>query len=1089
MDLADSSIMEGAPTRAFLRPTPAPDSERQTVPIARLESPADLAAPPVPDWPQVPGYEILSVIGFGGMGIVYKARHLGLRRLVALKMLRCTALADPAERERFYAEAKAVARLQHANIIQVFEFGTVAPRPGDPGGPFLALEFVEGGNLVPLAAKPQPPRFAAEMVEKLARAVHSAHSLGVIHRDLKPANVLLTTTGEPKVADFGLAKDIGAERDAAGHFLTQAGIVVGTPQYMAPEQACGNAATPAVDIYALGVILYELLTGQVPFQAATPVETLALATSQEPVPPRRLQSGIPRDLETICLKCLEKNPHQRYGSAELLADDLERFRGGRTIIARRATQAERVARWCRRNPLAAASLAGVVAVFLVSFALVSRSYWRAEAALREEARLRRESEEKEQAERWERCRANLLAAASALQINDVTAADRALNAVPEEYRNWEWRHLHSQLDTAAHVLCFPGDVAGRGVLSDDGGRAALFGTPHTLVVWDVATRQKVRVFNNCPELDSAVLSPDGRTLASYLEDDLCVELRDVDTGRVRLRSPAQRGLRALRFSADSASYLTVAHDHAAHIRDAKTGALLGAHRPRRPRTTSIDLSPDFRRAFVRTADEISYLWDLKTGRETDVALTVRSKLRAVNFSPAGDRVLTIEDYRSNAIRLWDAETGRLLGEMGGHANAITSLAFSTDGSRLATGSRDQTIGLWDLRTGRRLATLRGHRGWVGAVAFSPDGTRLVSASLDQTVRVWDANTGAEVVVLKGHTGEVFNVAYTSGGSEIVSASRDGTVRLWDARATERGGVLSGHASYVYSVAFHPDGERVASAAWDGTARVWDATTGRQFALLDHGKNTIVTAVAFHPAGKLLATRARDGVRLWDTITWREVHRWDVKHNSWKDPRLAFSPDGTLLATGREGGTVLVWDVASRKEFAEFRGHRDEVRDLAFSPDGRWLATSGDCGDLTVRVWDLAAKKEHRVLTGHTDCVYALAFSPDGKRLASGGNDGTVRVWDAERWEEVKTFKIGPNVYGLAFALDNSRLACACADNSIRFYDTAAYQPVAELQGHRDYAHALAFSPDGTRLASASGDFTVRIWDTVRPQERARRARP
>jgi WD40 repeat protein/tRNA A-37 threonylcarbamoyl transferase component Bud32 len=1087
MDLADSSIQEGIPTRAFLRPElPLSDDGRQTVPITGQESPADPAALLVPDWPHVPGYEILSVIGFGGMGIVYKARHLGLRRLVALKMLRCAALAD---RERFYSEAKAVARLQHANIIQVFEFGTAASRPDDPGGPFLALEYVEGGNLAPLAAKPQPPRFAAGLVEKLARAVHSAHLLGVIHRDLKPANVLLTKTGEPKVADFGLAKQVGAERDAGGHFLTQAGIVVGTPQYMAPEQACGDPASPAVDIYALGVILYELLTGRVPFQAATPTETLKLTTSQEPVPPRRLQPGIPRDLETICLKCLEKNPHKRYGSAELLADDLERFGGGRTIIARRVTPAERVARWCRRNPLAAASLAGVVAVFLGAFALVSRSYWLAEASRKEEARLRLESERKEQAERWERSRSNLLAAASALQVNDVAAAGRALLEVPEEYRNWEWRHFRTQLDAAAHVLRFPGDALARGEISADGRRVALFGAAHTQVVWDTVMRRVVRFSHDCPELDPAILSPDGRTFAAHLPDDGCVELRDVETGAVRRRCPAPRVIYALRFSGDSAKLMTVAQDQTVSVRDANTGELLCVHHPRRPRATNIDLSPDFRRAFVRTADETSYLWDLETGRETDVALAVHSKLRAVTFSPAGDRVLTIEDYRSNAMRLWDSETGRLLCEMEGHANSITSLAFSADGTRLASGSRDQTIGLWDLGTGRRVATLRGHRGWVGAVAFKPDGTRLVSASQDQTVRVWDANTGAEVVVLKGHTGEVFNVAYISGGSEIVSVSRDGTVRLWDARAAERGGVLSGHASYVYSVAFHPDGERVASAAWDGTVRVWDATSGRQIALLDHGKNKIVTAVAFNPAGNLLATRARDGVRLWDTITLREVHRWDVKHNSWKDPRLAFSPDGTLLATGREGGTVLVWDVASRKEFAEFRGHQDEVRDLAFSPDGRWLATSGDCGDLTIRVWDLAGKKEHRVLTGHTDCVYALAFSPDGARLASGANDGTVRVWDPARWEEVKTLKIGPNVYGVAFTLDNSRLACACADNSIRFYETNAYQPVAELQGHRDYAHALAFSPDGTRLASASGDFTVRVWDTVRPQDRAGRNNP
>jgi serine/threonine protein kinase len=256
-------------------------------PLGTQSKSADVVSDP--DWPRVQDYDILSVIGFGGMGIVYKARHRELHRTVALKMLRGSALTDPEYRERFRAEAEAVARLQHPNIIQVFEIGAVEPLPGEVHpSPFISLEFVDGGNLSLRTGTPQSPQYAAEIVEKLARAAHSAHRLGVVHRDLKPANVLLTRDGEPKIADFGLAKQLAAERDSAGRFLTQAGVIMGTPEYMAPEQIEGAPAAPAIDIYALGVILYELLTTRVPFHGATPAETMDLTRRQEPVSPRRL---------------------------------------------------------------------------------------------------------------------------------------------------------------------------------------------------------------------------------------------------------------------------------------------------------------------------------------------------------------------------------------------------------------------------------------------------------------------------------------------------------------------------------------------------------------------------------------------------------------------------------------------------------------------------------------------------------------------------------------------------------------------------------------------------------------------------------
>ncbi len=309
-----------------------------------------------PGLPTIEGYEILSVLGRGGMGVVYQARQNKLNRLVALKMILAGSHAGPADLARFQTEGEAIARLQHPNIVQVHEVGE------HEGKPFFSLEFCGGGSLEKkLNGTPLPAREAAALVETLAWAMQAAHDKNIIHRDLKPANVLLTEDGTPKITDFGLARKL----DEAGH--TASGAIMGTPSYMSPEQAAGKSKEigPATDVYALGAILYECLTGRPPFKAATMCDTIQQVLCDESVPPRRLNPQISHDLETICLKCLEKVPEKRYGSAEALAEDLARFQAGRPVQARPVGALERGWRWCRRNPAIAGLLAALVAVLLL----------------------------------------------------------------------------------------------------------------------------------------------------------------------------------------------------------------------------------------------------------------------------------------------------------------------------------------------------------------------------------------------------------------------------------------------------------------------------------------------------------------------------------------------------------------------------------------------------------------------------------------------------------------------------------------------------------------------------------------------------
>ena len=321
------------------------------------EATAITPVPPPAGLPRVPGHDVQGVLGHGGMGVVYKAWHQRLHRTVAVKMLLAGPYARPQELERFLREAETVAGLRHANIVQVHEAGDV------DGRPYFTMEFVEGGSLAEkLAGTPQPAGQAAALVATVAEAVHAAHQRGIVHRDLKPGNILLTADGTPKLADFGVARRL---EGAAG--LTQSGAPLGTPSYMAPEQAEGKTRDvgPATDTYALGAILYELLTGRPPFRAETATETLRQVVSQDPAPPSRLNAAVPRDLETICLKCLHKEPPRRYASAQALAEDLQRYGRGEPIAARPAGRLERLARWVRRHP-AAAGLLAVLAVLVAA---------------------------------------------------------------------------------------------------------------------------------------------------------------------------------------------------------------------------------------------------------------------------------------------------------------------------------------------------------------------------------------------------------------------------------------------------------------------------------------------------------------------------------------------------------------------------------------------------------------------------------------------------------------------------------------------------------------------------------------------------
>jgi WD40 repeat protein/tRNA A-37 threonylcarbamoyl transferase component Bud32 len=962
--------------------------------------------PADPLLPQVPGFEIVTVLGRGGMGVVYKARQPALKRFVALKMMLPGGPANAEERQRFRREAEAAARLQHPNVVQVFEVGEAA------GVPYAALEFVDGGSLADrLRQAPVKPGEAAALVEVVSQAVHLAHARGVVHRDLKPANVLLTLAGVPKVADFGLARKI----DEAGQ--TQTGAVLGTPSYMAPEQAAGrgHAAGPAADIYSLGAILYECLTGRPPFKAATALETLQQVQTQEPPSVRALQPGCPRDLETICLKCLRKEPGQRYASARELAEDLRHFQAGEPIRARPTGAATKLVKWVRRRPtvavLVAVSSAAVLALLVGGFVYnyrLQRAYLLVEETQEEADRTNRQATEfeakarkKYQAAADERREAGRTLSAAqqilyALTLQEVGAAaerrDYAQGLVllkdpkrcPPSLREFTWGHYHR--------LCK------RDRLTLNVGRGSA----------------------------SVALAPDGETIA--VGRDAGVEVYDARTGQLRTTLPIV-GVTALAFS----------------LRD----PLLAAG----------------------TERGTLVIWDLAAGAPRGSWAALPVGILCVALSRDGKTVAVggSDVKGGGVVNVWDMATRAQRAVCRGHTDLVLAVALAPDGRTVATGSRDFTVRLWDAGTGKELARLSEHMGHVNAVAFSPDGSTLASGSADGLVKLWALEARKCRHSLQGFAAGVYGVAYAANGT-LAAGYDNACVKLWDTSSGKELALFRGHKARVRTLAASADGRTVASRADDGTVKVWHADLESAATVIAGARGHCLAALS---DGQTVAFVGQDrSLRLWDMAAGRERARWA---GVWRWlTALAASPDGKQIVTGSSDGSLWVWRVADGKRVQMFAGHAKEISSLAFALDGRTLASASR--DLTVKLWD-TARWTCRATFRPEGGAGQLAFAPDGKSLAAGG--ACLRLWDVATGQELMARnEFRGLIHGVGYSPDGQTLAMGCGDGTLVLWDVRTRTPRTVLSGHSGEVLSLAYAPDGRTLASAATDGTILVWDTA-----------
>ena len=1022
--------------------------------------------------PRITGYEILGVLGAGGMGIVYKARQLRLDRLVALKMIKAGAGAQPDDLARFEAEARAVAAIDHPNIIKIFEIGE------RDGLPYFSLEFLAGGSLAErIAGKPQPIEDAARIVETLARAMDVAHRRGIIHRDIKPANVLMAGDGTPKIADFGLVKRLEADSGQTG-----TGWILGSPSYMAPEQTTGaEKAGPAADQYALGATLYEMLTGRPPFRGSSIIDTLDLIRTAEPVAPSQLLPRMPRDLETICLKALQKDPDRRYLDVTAMADDLRRFRAGEPIVARPVSRPERAWRWCRRNPVVAFLLGAVAASLLVGMA--STSYYAIQASKRAQdalASARTAREEKARSDlRWYAAESTL--AQKDWEEGEIASLEKRLDVLEPrlpgapDLRSFEWYHLKRlcRLDMStlpghsAPARCVAFSPDGKLLASASGN----FGQPGEVKVWDVATGRERFCLTGHKDLVSCVaFSPDGRRLASANGG--------VRTpGEIKIWDPA-----------DGRELSTLAA-HTAPVRGlafSPDGRMLASF--------SVGLSP----GGPVLPCEVK-VWDAVDGRQlvripgTDSAYSA-STMSALAFRPTGAKPrgqLAFVDGRT--VRVCDPTTGKEIIHMSKQLNTLSCLAYSPDGRRLASGG-NAGAKVWDADNGSEIQAFHNNEGIAG-LAFSPDGGRLAAAAANNIVQVWDVTTGDVALVLHGHKDSVASVAFSPDGWRLASGCGDGTVKLWDATAAAEAVALSGNFGNVADVALATDGRRLAIASGP-FLRVLDTTTGVEvFNLTGHFDS--VLGVAYSPDGRRLASVGEDRtVRVWDATNGSEI--FCLRGHTAPIRAVAFSPDGHRLASisrastggGRSfPGEAVIWDVSTGQMVWTLPGRTElggglGLANVTFSPDGERLATSAG---RIVHVWKAATGQAILTLPRLEGIVTRIAYSPDGKRLAAASQDGSVKVWDAVTGETCLTLGGHTSaVHGLTYSPDGRRLVTAAGGTSkggerlyseVKLWDALTGQEILTLRGAPAQHSGMAFDRGGRRLA-ASGDNVVTIWEGI-----------
>lgn len=1075
-------------------------------------------------------YEILGEIARGGMGVVYRARERRLNRTVALKMILAGNLATATDIKRFYTEAKAAAALEHSGIVPIYEIGEQA------GQHFFSMAYIDGQSLQSrLKEGPLPAREAAELLQVITEAVQYAHARGIIHRDLKPHNILLDGEGKPKITDFGLAKRLDSQEG-----MTSTGDVLGTPSYMAPEQAQGNLAAigPLTDIYALGAVLYATLTARPPFQAATIAETLRQVIEQEPVSPAMLNPATPADLETICLKCLQKDPGRRYASADEMAKDLGRFLRGEPILARPVSQSERLLRWCKRNRTVA-GLLGMVAALLLSAAVASSiaAVWMSQLAT-SESLAKTDAQEKTKSE----SKAKRDAQAAAKQA---TEAKQAAQKQSDELRRFLARQYVAN--------------GSRAFEQDDYSLAFLWFVKALEVDAEDTEREAMHRF---------------RIAATWRQ---CIKPRAIlqHDGPLRTMEPDAEGNRIV----------TASYDHTARIWDVMTGQMIGEPLRHKGYVYHACFSPDGKYVATGSADGTARVWDAATAKPVTPPLEHGYSVSYVAFHPNSQRLATacgnvnnlsppppgIDSSRDAPERegkplaaVWDIATQTPVTLKLPPKSQPLTLAWNKTGTALATGGWGHKVEIWNPDTGERTAGPLDHTEQVFSVSLSDDGGWAAGATIHGDIRVWNIATGAtkwtdipygrasRLMKIEANgklevAGRLYDDTTGANGrglyvieGKIVDVEDHGTSRFVVVEREERiyvHDVAGAQVKLTHGLPRAPSlgyfsrqlpprlfggGRYLLAASSDTHAAVlldlvsaepelpplYDSLTclgayylaGRE-EIVGHGTAlthwNARTGDSLRPRGLYtgsylhLAAETRDGSRfaiaeqssgsenrihLFDTSNWQEtIEPLTVQG---RVGALQFDPQGHYLVIGdrKVVTTVTVWDTKTGKPAWPASTEGYNAGEFSISQDGRWLASANE--KFVVRIRDLATGETIADGMAQGFFVSGLAFNPTATLLAATGGDQMLRIWDVGTRTSKHAIPLNGIGNEVCFSGNGKAVAVGTRDGVIRIIDPVTGSLKARLIEPGSTVNQITFSPDDRLLVVRCGDSSLRFFDAT-----------